>query len=189
MPPKANRVESLAACYSMRFVRRRVFAAVAASLTVCACASHVGVGVLPSASSPVLDQPLALRLADADGQPISVRNAEGRPTVLYFWAPTCQACGEKVPQLLDAEPMFGERRARLVLVGVLDEDESAEDARAALASWGVDRPFLVVRDRASQRRAGLTELPKVMVLDGHGVVSWVAPRGSTAQDILSAVPD
>ena len=77
--------------------------------------------------------------------------------------------------------------AALVLIGLLDGNESTEDARAALASWGVaGASFLVDSGDASRREAGVRSLPTTLVLDAHGVVRWVSSADSRASDVVAA---
>jgi hypothetical protein len=75
-----------------------------------------------------------------------------------------------------------------VLVGVLADGESTDDAKRALGSWGVTAPFLVDRDGTGKREAGVTTLPATIVLDASGAVKWVAPPSATADDVVAAVP-
>ena len=76
---------------------------------------------------------------------------------------------------------------KLVLIGVFADSETTDDARRALASWGVGgAPFLVDSGDASKREAGVRALPSTLVLDAKGVVRWVAPPDATAADVVAA---
>ena len=75
-----------------------------------------------------------------------------------------------------------------MLVGVLADGESTDDAKRALGSWGVTAPFLVDRDGTGKREAGVTTLPATIVLDASGAVKWVATPSATADDVIAGVP-
>jgi hypothetical protein len=72
------------------------------------------------------------------------------------------------------------------LIGVLASGESTDDAKRALASWGVSAPFLVDNAETGQAEAGVRALPATIVLDGRGVAKWVAPAGASADDVVAA---
>lgn len=77
--------------------------------------------------------------------------------------------------------------ASLVLVAVLSDNESTEQARSALSAWGVQVDFLVDSANISQSQAGVRGLPQTMVLDAVGEVIWVAPLTATADDVVAAL--
>jgi thiol-disulfide isomerase/thioredoxin len=160
-------------------MRRTVFT-LFALLALTACAGP------QSAPSQTLGQPVSLTLPSDDGQLFVLEEQRGT-VVLDLWAPSCVPCRESLPALVAREAELTDAGARLVLLGVLaGEDESTEEARAVLVSWGVDRGFLVDREGASQRAFGVRELPATVVVR-NGAVEWVAPTGATADDVLAAV--
>jgi hypothetical protein len=52
--------------------------------------------------------------------------------------------GSKVPALLARQQELAAAGVSLVLVAVLDDDESVDDAAAALQAWGAPAPFLTL---------------------------------------------
>lgn len=92
-----------------------------------------------------------------------------------------------MPALHARRKELADRGAKLVLVGVLGDGESTEDAKKALASWGVTAPSLVDHDGTGKREAGVRELPATLVLDARGTLRWVAPTGATAAEVVAAV--
>lgn len=109
-------------------------------------------------------------------------------TVADFFGPKCAPCAQKLPALHAKRAEIEALGGKLVLVGVLADSETTDDARRALASWGVGgAPFLVDSGDASKREAGVRALPTTLVLDAKGVVRWVAPADATAADVVAAV--
>lgn len=166
-------------------------------ISVCAFALCLGCGghpaspraeAPPSAPSPLLGQPIEFHLPASTGALVAVPLRGVNATVLDFWAPTCKPCRKSVPELVARETELAERGARLVLVAVLADGESTDHAREVLASWGVERPFLVDREDVSRRSAGVTSLPSTLVLDDQGKLRWSAPAGATASDVTAAIP-
>jgi hypothetical protein len=158
-------------------------ALLAAALLTAACGPAAAP---PSAPSTALGHEVALSLPTDDGALVTLPLAGARATVLDAFAPSCEPCRTKVPALLAREREIAEAGSRLVLVAVLAESESTEDAAAALRSWGAAAPFLVDRGEALRRECGVEALPATLVLDARGVVRWAASPQSEAGDVVAA---
>lgn len=150
-----------------------------------ACASHSSRP--PSASSPMFGHKVAFALPSEEGALVQVPTAGARATVLEFFAPTCVPCRQRVPALAAKQDALAASGASLVLVAVLSDNESTEQARSALSAWGVQVDFLVDSANISQSQAGVRGLPQTMVLDAVGEVIWVAPLTATADDVVAAL--
>jgi len=130
---------------------------------------------------------VSLSLPSDSGELAIEPSADHRVTILDFWAPTCEPCRKKLPELVARESEAVGKGARLVLVAVLADDESTEFARTTLTAWGVHRPFLVDRSDSSRRQLRVTALPATLITDGSGKLTWVAPPDASVSAILSAV--
>jgi len=146
-----------------------------------------GGALLPSAASPKLNQSADFSLPSDTGRLVSIPLPSARITVLDAWAPSCAPCRKKLPALHARKAALEARGGKLVLVAVLAEGESTDDARATLAQWGVVEPFLVDRGDTLRRSAGVSALPTTLLLDARGVLRWVAPMDATAADVVMAV--
>lgn len=150
----------------------------------------VGCGrdVPPSAPHASLGQPVSVALPTDRGELGALPKPGATVTVADFFSPACQPCREKVPALWARKAEIESMGGALVLVSVLGDGESTTDARKALAGWGVpNAPFLVDSGDASRREVGVRALPTTIVLDGRGIVRWVAPAdASTAQTVAAA---
>ncbi|HYQ43513.1 MAG TPA: TlpA disulfide reductase family protein [Polyangiaceae bacterium] len=158
--------------------------------------NHLSVGVcllgcssaLPmSAPSPVLNQAIEFSLPSDRGSLVSIPLTGAATTVIDAWAPSCAPCRQKLPALHARKAELEARGAKLILIAVLADSESTDDARAALSRWGIDAPFLVDRGDVMRREAGVAAVPETLLLDAHGVVRWVAPADATAEQVVSAV--
>jgi thiol-disulfide isomerase/thioredoxin len=109
-----------------------------------------------------------------------------RPSVLEFWSLDCPPCRERVPRLVALQGEFESRGIELVLVAVLDDEQTPADARARLHSWGVEHGTLVVPYATAETRLGVMALPETWVLDQTGRLMWVAPTSARIEDIVRA---
>jgi thiol-disulfide isomerase/thioredoxin len=148
--------------------------------------SGCGQGALASAPNAKLGQPVAFSLPSNEGSLVSVPLAGAHATVLDFFGPSCEPCRKALPALHAQRSALAAHGAKLVLIAVLADGESTEDAKRALSSWGVRAAFLIDREGTGRREAGVRELPATLVLDQHGITKWAAPVGASAQDVVAA---
>jgi Redoxin len=141
----------------------------------------------PSASSPLLGRPVTLSLPTNAGAIVQVPGPGDRSTVLDFFGPTCRPCKDRVPALVARRERLARSGARLVLVAVLSDGETTEDAERALAVWGVKLPFLVDHGGAAERDAGVDNIPETLVFDSRGDLRWVGTGDANADDVVAAV--
>ena len=146
-----------------------------------------GHGALPpSAPNDKLGQVVSFSLPSNDGTLVTVPVQGAHATVLDFFGPTCEPCKKALPELYAQRHTLEARNSKLILVAVLADGESSDDAKRALQAWGVDAPFLVDSHETGRREAGVTALPATMVLDAQGVTKWVAPAAAAVEDVIAA---
>ena len=156
---------------------------IAATVSACQAAGP------PSAPNALLGKRVEFSLPADDGSLVSVPFGGAQITIIDFFGPTCGPCKQTVPALLARKDVLASKGATVVLVAVLAESESTEDARKALEFWGVaGQRFLVDKDGTGMRDAGVRDLPSTVLLDEHGVLRWSAPPGATADEVVAAVP-
>ena len=134
----------------------------------------------------MLNHEARFSVPDDQGALVVVPAGSAKATVLDFWATSCAPCSRSVPTLASRAPTLSSQGIDLRLVGVLDEGESIDDARAVLTGWGVTQGFLVDRGGSLLRQLNIDSLPATMVLDDAGVVRWVAPSGATVDEVERA---
>lgn len=167
-------------------IEHTVFMSTPRAALLLALLSACGRAAPPSAPSDELGRVVSFSLPSDDGALVTIPFAGMRATVLDFFGPTCEPCKRKVPELNAQRTALASHGAKLVLIAVLADGESSDDAKRALGSWGVTAPFLVDGEGTGQREAGVTSLPSTIVLDARGVMTWVAPAAASALDVVIA---
>jgi len=152
------------------------------ALSGCASASPT-----PHVAASAPEPPVNFSLPSDSGSLVTVPLSSASTTVLDAWAPTCEPCSRKLPALYAQRGQIEAHGGKLVLVAVLADGETTEDARGALSSWGVSAPFLVDHGSVMRSAAGVSALPATLVLDAKGVVRWVAPVNATVDDVIAVV--
>ena len=114
------------------------------------------------------------RLADLEGQQVSLSGLRGRAVLLSFWASWCVPCKEELPLLEKLKSEWGPKG--LDVWGVTNEP--AVKARAWLNQHGIDLPTLVDENRQAFRSYEADQIPVSVVLTRDGeVVSYLVGLG------------
>jgi cytochrome c biogenesis protein CcmG/thiol:disulfide interchange protein DsbE len=112
------------------------------------------------------EAPAAWRAAARDGT-VELRELEGSPVVVNFWASWCDPCRAEA-EVLEA----GWRESRgdgVVFVGV-DTQDNREDASDFIARFHLTFPHVRAPSRETDRRWGVTGLPETYFVDARGRV-------------------
>lgn len=148
-----------------------------------------GCGGPASLQSPALNQRVAVTLPADDGAVAAVPPPGARYTVLEFWSPTCDPCKQIIPAVLAKRAELAQKGADLVHVAVLEEGQSANDAKATLAFWGVNERFVIDANGEYMRKLGAKAVPAFAIVDATGTLRWVAPDGITISSLIAAIPE
>ena len=167
-------------------VRPRACTWLLACLFVACQSSSSGHASSPSSSSLLCQPGGGFSAPNDEGVLLDVPDPASHATIIEIWARWCEGCQHAVPALLEQRGKLEADGVRVVLLGVLEDDESVDDARAKLASWGVSEPFMIDRGGTLMRRFGFSELPASVVLDAQGNVRWTSQKGSSANDVVAA---
>jgi peroxiredoxin len=122
------------------------------------------------ATAPKIPEQLpAITLPGVDGAPRNLRDWQGQPLVINFWATWCEPCRREIPLL---EALRHERSAQhLEVVGIAVDVLDA--VRKYIPSHGIDYPVLVGEQGglAAASAFGMdTVLPFSVFVDRHGRV-------------------
>lgn len=162
-------------------MRTRVAVLVVVLLTLLtACGSASGT----SASAPAKGQELAFTASTVDGASFQGSSLEGKPTVLWFWAPWCPTCRRQAPGVADLVNTFGDK-VNVVGVGSLDDASAIKDFADKVPA---DMPQLLDPDGAVWRHFGITEQSTYVVLDKDSdVVSSGSLTDSALKDMVAGL--
>jgi len=112
--------------------------------------------------------------------------AEGKPTVIIFWATWCPYCKAFMPYLKKIHEDYGADRIAIIAVNAKDEDG---DKDAYVKELGF--PVTAIRDGDDiAADYGVRFIPGLMVMDGNGTVfyrrrSTELPAGQTIAQLWS----
>jgi thiol-disulfide isomerase/thioredoxin len=142
-------------------------------------------GLLKSAVPDTLPD---FTLKDLDGRPHSMREWEGRPLIVNFWATWCGPCREEIPLL---QRLRHERRADGVEVVGIAVD-LADDVRAFVAKTMIEYPVLVGEDDGIRAAAAFgvqnLALPFSVFIDHRGRI-LVLRMGQLHEDQAKLILD
>ncbi len=127
----------------------------------------------------------AFRLRTLDGSMTELTDFRGQYVLLNFWASWCGPCRGETPAL---QQFFEQEAPAVVVVGV-NQQESAETARAFAQSFAVTYPIALDADgRVSSAYRVSTGLPVSFLIDPEGVIRLVRLGALTerAMDELAA---
>jgi thiol-disulfide isomerase/thioredoxin len=97
----------------------------------------------------------------------------GKVTVVEVFAPWCEPCGSKVQAIERRRQELENLGAHIVYVALLENGESAREARNRLDEWGATGVAFYI-DRTGEVKAsfGLQTLPATFVFDSNGTIRW-----------------
>lgn len=112
----------------------------------------------------------ALKLKDPSGVERSLPElAEGRPTVVLFWASWCPYCKALMPHVQSMIDEFGSHRIEVVAVNLWEDGPN--DWRADFVSNGYDFKVLLAGDEAA-KLWGVKGTPGLFLIDRQGKVAF-----------------
>ena len=108
----------------------------------------------------------AFSLAGISSRTVTLRQFQGRPVLVNFWATWCVPCKSEMPMLERAYRRFA---GRLAILGV-DEQETAGEVRDFVHSYHVTYPIALDQNADISYRYQLNGTPTSFLIDRQGVV-------------------
>lgn len=123
-------------------------------------------------------------LQDLDGNEVQLLDyADGKPTLLEFWAAWCEQCGGLQPEIDRVQADYGDR-VNVVAVAVAVA-QSLRRVRRHAEAHGAEYPYLWDVDGAAVRAYSATTTSIVVILDAEGKVAYTGVGPD--QDLIGAV--
>lgn len=122
---------------------------------------------------------------DLEGNAVDLLDyvAQGRPTLIEFWATWCQICRALQPQLDEIQTRYGDK-VSVVAVAVA-VSQSAERVRRHVEEHDLGYPFVWDETGAAVRAYNAPATGIIVILDGEGRVAYTGL--GVEQDLPSVV--
>ncbi len=127
----------------------------------------------------------SIELDYIDGDTANLRDLQGTPTVINFWASTCPPCLAEMP---DLEQVSQDLSPEVQFLGV-DVQDTEEDGRKMIERTGVTYPN--ARDPQAEIMSALggTALPRTILVNSEGVIVESHNGAITAEDLTDLIND
>lgn len=123
----------------------------------------------PAAPSAV-DQFFTRTLPDVGGKPVAMKQWQGRPLVLNFWATWCAPCVEEMPELTELQKELQPRNIQILGIGI----DSPASISAFAEKYKIAYPLYVAGMEGSDLSRQLGNqaggLPFTVLVDASGKV-------------------
>jgi len=124
--------------------------------------------VLEGQHAPAFVLPVIAGIGHEEGDRVDLARMEGHVVVLDFWASWCPPCRASVPAL----EAFARAHPEVTVIGVnVETDREESFVRRAHASFGASYAAVHDATGALQQAYSVTQLPTLLVIDSHGVVT------------------
>ena len=127
-------------------------------------------------------------IQDEDGNSHSIREFEGKPTIVIFWASWCSDCGEEMPNLNDyirEAENYGD--VQFILVDKLDgEKETKDSALQYLEAQGITIGTYYDEGLVAYDTLGMHNIPTSFFLDSDGIIRTWCPKQITETAVFEA---
>jgi len=123
-------------------------------------------------------------VTDISGAKLTLSGLKGKVVLLDFWATWCPPCRAEVPNLIDIQKSFKNRKFVLLSVS-LDRDLDA--ARKFVADKGMDWVHVIDRQAGSElaEKYQVEYIPSTYVIDRQGKIAATQLRGSALKDKIA----
>lgn len=151
-----------------------VLIAAVLAYNVLAPAASDSIGLKEEGASSMADASDAripdLTVNDADGTAVSIRDLEGKPVVLNFWASTCGPCQSEMPHFQAAYEAHGDAVSFIMVDIPGFNGETVERARRFIEDNGYTFPVYFDTEQNASLAFGLTSIPRTYFIGADGTV-------------------
>jgi thiol-disulfide isomerase/thioredoxin len=104
----------------------------------------------------------AFVMRDLDGREFSSASLRGKVVIVNFWATWCPPCRAEIPDLVALQEKY---RDRLQVIGVSEDETSAEAVRAFADEHKINYPIVMTTPEIKRLFPGISALPTSFILD------------------------
>ena len=125
-------------------------------------------------------------LMDLEGNEVSLKQFEGKPVVLNFWATWCPPCRNEMPEFNELDKQFKEtKEAVLLMVNMTD---GRRETKATVQNFIKKNKFgmkvLLDTEGTASQLYNIRYLPTTYIINSKGVVSATLTGGTDRATVL-----
>jgi thiol-disulfide isomerase/thioredoxin len=106
-------------------------------------------------------------VTDLDGKTINSADLRGKVVLVNFWATWCPPCRAEIPDLIKLQDAY---RDSLVVLGVSEDEVSAEEVKAFATGQKMNYPIVMATPELRKIFTGVAALPTTFIMDREGRV-------------------
>jgi len=128
--------------------------------------------------------PPDFNVTDISGAELTLSGLKGKVVLLDFWATWCPPCRAEIPNLIDIQKRFGDKKFVLISIS-LDRDLNA--ARRFVREKGMDWVHVIDAEAASDlaEKYRIEYIPTTYVIDRTGRIAAMQLRGGSLRDKIA----
>lgn len=119
---------------------------------------------------------------DAEGNEISLRDFEGKPVFVNFWASWCPPCREEMPEMQEVYEEYKDQAGFVAINAGERQGTTTEDVEAFLDDIGFQLP-IIYDDGTIARDYRIQAIPMTYIIDKNGIITYVI-RGSADKETM-----
>ena len=113
-----------------------------------------------------------VKVENAEGKVISVRELTGKPLIICYWSITCKPCIQELNAINDALAEWREEAELEVVAVSVDDARLKASAKAIASSRGWEFICLFDDKQVLRRAMNVTLTPQAFVVDGEGNIVY-----------------
>ena len=103
-------------------------------------------------------------VTDLDGNSVSLKDFQGKPVIVNFWATWCHYCAEEMPHFEDVYQQYGEQ----IHILMINVQESHDTAKVFIENGHYTFPVYLDGSGSAAGAYGATGLPATFFIDADG---------------------
>jgi len=125
-------------------------------------------------------------LMDLDGNEVSLKQFEGKPVVLNFWATWCPPCRNEMPEFNELDKQFKKtNEAVLLMINMTDgRRDTKENVEKFMKRNNFDMKVLLDTEGNAAQLYNIRYLPTTYIINSKGVVSGTLTGGTDKANVL-----